>query len=72
MQVDMFTEIRLNDGRKVLADDYIEEKTKNLIEKYGYPTLTKEEVKDRIQKILNGESLNVIGMLMKDDIEIKD
>lgn len=62
--------ITLKDGRVVLKSDYITAKTKDLQE-YGYATLTEEEVKTQLNKILYGDiNLSVIGLFMEDDIKL--
>lgn len=59
--------IKLADGRTVSKNDYIEAKTAQLIE-FGYPTLTKDEVSNQLEKLIHGESLTVIGKMMEGDI----
>jgi hypothetical protein len=48
-------------------DQYINQKLKDLRE-FGYPSLTREEVAEQLEKALNGEKLNVVGMMIKSDI----
>lgn len=64
--------IRLNDGRVVSKKDYIEAKTKDLIE-FGYTTLTEDDVKVEVEKILTNvpdRELSVIGMFCKGDFDL--
>lgn len=51
----------------IYFEKYIEAKTKYLQE-FGYATLTKKEVGIQLEKILNGEKLDIIGMFMEKDI----
>ena len=66
------SELRLTDGRRCLKDDYIKAKTLDLIES-GFPSVTEETVRKLLDQILSGNEadLNVIGQLMKDDIQLK-
>ncbi|MFA5377410.1 MAG: hypothetical protein WC455_16785 [Dehalococcoidia bacterium] len=59
--------IILQDGRRVLVDDYITAKFMDLSESYN--DLTRQEVKDQFEKIRNLGKLNVIGMFMKDEFK---
>jgi hypothetical protein len=61
--------VKLSDGRIVYKEAYIVAKTKDLID-FGYTTLTKEEVSEQLEKVLNQEELSVIGHFIKDDIDI--
>ena len=62
--------VTLQDGRVVSKADYITAKTKDLQE-YGYTTLTEDEVKVQLNKILYEDiDLSVIGLFMKDDIKL--
>lgn len=55
----------------VSKDSFISAKWKDLKE-FGYTTLTRDEVANQVEKILNGEKLSVIGMFMKNDIVAKN
>jgi len=59
------------DGRKgvVSSCHYIKAKTKQLRE-FGYSTLTEDEVKVQLCKLLNNEELDVIGMFMEDEVVV--
>lgn len=59
--------VKLTDGRTVKKRLYIIAKTNQLIE-FGYRNLKKKEVGEQLEKIIKGEELNVIGLLMEDDI----
>lgn len=57
------------DGRKITVDKdvYITAKTKDLRE-FGYEKLSESEVEEQLNRVLNGEELNVIGMFIEKDI----
>ncbi len=60
--------IKLDSGNRTVSKAaYIKAKTGDL-RNFGYDTLTESEVADQLEKILNGEELNVIGMFMENDI----
>lgn len=48
-------------------EQYIAKKTRDL-QQFGYPNLTKDEVREQLEKALNGEKLNVIGLFIQSDI----
>ena len=54
--------------KTVNTQDYLAAKTKQLQE-FGYPSLTREEVKAELGKIFNGGKLTVIGMFMEGEIQ---
>lgn len=56
-----------DEQKLVSTEDYIRAKTKTLKE-FGYETLTQNEVREQLTKILAKENLSVIGMFMKDDV----
>lgn len=56
---------------EVNKDAYITAKWKDLRE-FGYTNLTRDEVASQVDKILNGEELNVIGKFMKSDIVLEE
>lgn len=57
------------DGRKVVVDKYvyITAKTKDLIE-FGYSNLTSNQVSDQLERVLNNQDLDAIGMFIQKDI----
>ena len=48
-------------------DQYVKAKTRQLRE-FGYNDLTEQQVDEQITKILNGEPLDVIGLMMEDEV----
>jgi hypothetical protein len=63
-------EIILSNGKCVLKSDYVNLKTKDLIE-FGYNTLTEAETLSQVNKILEGDNeLSVIGLICIDDIDV--
>jgi hypothetical protein len=56
--------------KEILVDkeDYIKAKTKDLIE-FGYASLSEDDVRIQIEKILNEEELSVIGLFMEEEIK---
>lgn len=61
--------IVLTDGRTVSKKDYIEAKTKDLIE-FGYTSLTEKEVEEQVEKVLQKGELTIIGHFCKGDIKV--
>lgn len=61
--------ITLTDGRVVSKKDYIQAKTKDLVE-FGYTNLTEDEVAVQVEHILAKEEISVIGHFCKDDIKV--
>lgn len=59
--------IKLNDGREVSKEAYVNAKLRDLKE-FGYSDLTKQTVLDQLEAILKSKKLTVIGMFMEDDI----
>lgn len=59
------------DGQTRRADyeSYLK-KTLRMLQEFGYPSLTLDEVRTQAERILAGEDIgtNVIGMIMKDNI----
>ena len=60
-------EITLVNGKVVSKKDYIKLKTRDLID-FGY-NLKQSEVAEQLEKVLNNDKLNVIGMFIKADIK---
>jgi hypothetical protein len=48
-------------------EKYIKKKLRDLRE-FGYPNLTEDEVRQQLEKVLNDEPINVIGMFIKSDV----
>lgn len=65
--------IRLDDGeKKVSKEDYIEAKTKQLVE-FGYGNLQEAHVEAQLELVLAGktsmrEGLTIIGMFIKQEV----
>ncbi len=60
--------IKLDSGNHIVSKAaYIKAKTGDL-RNFGYSNLTESEVANQLEKILNGEELDVIGMFMESDI----
>jgi uncharacterized C2H2 Zn-finger protein len=57
--------------KRVLTDDYIPAKIKQLAE-FGYPGLTDKNIRDQLYALRNGQAfgkgLDAIGMMMKDEV----
>ena len=51
----------------ITKEKYIKAKTKDLRE-FGYVNLTEEGVAQQLEKVLNKETLSVIGMFIEKDI----
>ncbi len=49
------------------TEKYVTAKTRDL-RKFGYSTLTEDEVRGQLIAVLNGEKLSVIGMFIEGDI----
>ena len=60
-------EITLVNGKVVSKKYYIKLKTRDLID-FGY-NLQQSEVAEQLEKVLNNDKLNVIGMFIKADIK---
>jgi hypothetical protein len=48
-------------------EKYIKKKLQDL-RQFGYPKLTEDEVRQQLEKVLNNEPINVIGMFIKSDV----
>lgn len=58
-------------SRRVLRSDYVTAKTKQL-RKFGYPSLTEQEVSDELDCLANNKPITVIGHFMKYEIVIQN
>ena len=62
--------IKLSEGKgEVSKQRYINAKLKVLRE-FGYTDLEEKTVSEQLEKVINGEELNVIGMFIEDDIDL--
>ena len=51
----------------ITKEKYIKAKTKDL-KNFGYANLTEKDVADQLEKVINKETLSVIGMFIEKDI----
>jgi len=51
----------------VLTEKYVDAKTKQLKE-FGYDDLTRDELREQLLRVLNGDKLTVIGMFMQNEV----
>lgn len=53
--------------RRVAYESYLKAALR-MVQDFGYPSLTLDEVREQAEKILANDDLTVIGMIMKDSI----